>query len=148
MPIYNVLIARNTVVNTAGQWMSYINTVFVNADARAFGTATLGIEVRANSITANRPNLYSQTEEYAGTEGYVNMMRVENFSGYESSAEPRLLGSIFVDNGCTNCDVGVRIGTGAGGTTILNTTLVNSPLAIDDWATTSTPEKSTRTVTR
>ncbi|MEP7098901.1 MAG: hypothetical protein ABI781_00235, partial [Burkholderiales bacterium] len=85
MPIYNVLIARNSVVNTLRQWGSYINSVFVNADARAFGIATLGVEMRANQVTANVPNLSNPMEEYAGTEGIMNMMRVENYESYESS---------------------------------------------------------------
>ena len=147
-PIYNVLLAGNKVANSNGRWTSYINSVFVNADAKAFGIATIGVEMRANEITANRPNVSSAWEEYAGTEGYVNMMRVENYNGYESSPVPRLLGSLLADNVCRYCDVAVRIGTGAGGSTILNTRLIDSASAVDDWATTSTPEKSIDTVIR
>ena len=146
MPIYNVLIARNTIVNSTQQWGSYINSVFVNSDALAFGIATLGVEMRSNLLTANVPNLYSSTEEYAGTEGYMNMMRVENYASYQSSVMPRQLGTIIANNTCTHCDVAVRVGTGAGGTTILNTVLVNSAAAFSDSATTSTSEQSTNTV--
>ena len=148
MPIYNVLIARNQVSNSTGRWMSYINSVFVNADARSFGIATLGIEMRANHITANRPNVSSAVEEYANTEGYMNMMRVENYSGYESSVVPRMLGSIIENNSCTRCDVGVRIGTGAGGTTLLQTRLIDSGEAFSDSASTVGTERSTDTVSR
>ena len=148
MPIYNVLVANNTVSNTTKNWMSYINAVFVNSDARAFGIANLGLEVRRNRITGNVPNQSSQTEEYANTEGFMNMMRVENYGGYESSPMPRMLGSILQGNTCTTCDVAVRVGTGAGGTTVLGTQLVNTPALWTDWATTSTPEKSTGTVVR
>lgn len=149
MPIYNVLIARNSVVNTLRQWGSYINSVFVNADARAFGIATLGVEMRANQVTANAANLSNPLEEYAGTEGFMNMMRVEHYDGYESSATPRLLGSILVGNGCTNCYIGMRIGTGAGGSTILGTRLINSGAALEDSAATANRgEKSTNTVLR
>ena len=128
--------------------MSYVNSVFVNADARAFGIATLGVEMRANQIVANRPNVSSRQEEYAGTEGFVNLMRVENYDGYESSAVPRLLGSILAGNACTHCDVAVRVGTGAGGTTILGSRPAGSTAALADWATTSTREQSSDTVSR
>ncbi len=148
MPIYNVLIGGNRIVNSNGRWMSYVNSVFVNADARAFGIATIGVEIRSNSIVANRPNVSSGWEEYANTEGFMNMMRVENYDGYESSVMPRLLGSILSDNACTNCDVAVRVGTGAGGTTILGMQMTNTPSVLADWATTSTREQSKDTVTR
>ncbi len=148
MPIWNVRIVGNKISNTSRRWMSYVNAVFVNADARAFGIANLGIEMRSNDLVANAPNVSSAWEEYAGTEGYVNMMRVENYAGYESSSAPRLLGSILSNNRCTNCDVAVRIGTGAGGTTILDSQLINSRSTLDDWATTSTGEKATATVMR
>ena len=146
MPIYNVLIARNTIVNTTQQWGSYINSVFVNGDAQAFGIATLGVEMRSNLLTTNQPNLSSAYEEYAGTEGYMNMMRIESSNAYVSSTMPRLLGSILANNTCTNCAVAVRVGTGAGGTTILGTQLVNGGQMTDDWATAGTSEKSTGTV--
>ncbi len=146
MPIYNVLIAGNTVVNSSRDWMSYINAVFVNSDARAFGIGLLGIEMRANALTANVPNVSSSQEEYANVEGYMNMMRVENYDGYESSVMPRLLGTIMTGNTCTSCETAVRIGTGAGGTTILDTHFVNVGQQLDDWATTSTQERSTGTV--
>ena len=70
MPIWNVRIAGNRISNSNGRWMSYVNAVFVNADARAFGIANLGIEMRANDITANAPNVSSSWEEYAGMEGF------------------------------------------------------------------------------
>ena len=148
MPIWNVRVIGNQVSNSNGRWMSYVNAVFVNSDARAFGIANLGIEVRSNSLVANVPNVSSSWEDYASMEGYANMMRVENYAGYESSTMPRLLGSILSNNRCTNCDVAVRVGTGAGGTTILGTALVNGRAMLDDWATTSTREQSVATVVR
>ena len=147
-PIYNVLIAKNQIVNTTGRWMSYVNAVFVDADARAFGIAMLGIEMRSNRVTANLPNVTSATEEYAGVEGFMTMMRVENTASYESSTTPQLLGTLMTGNLCTNCSTAVRIGTGAGGTTIVGSQLVNSAAALSDWATTSSSEKSTGTVVR
>lgn len=136
-PIYNVRIQDNQVSNTTHNWLSHINAMFVNTDARAFGTGLLGIEVRGNRVTANTPNLATPTEEYAGTEGYTNMMRVENYSTWESMAQPRVLGTIYQRNACTNCDVAVRIGTGVGGTVISNTTLSNSRALTSNSAVTS-----------
>ena len=62
------------------------------------------------------------------------------------SPMPRLLGTILANNTCQNCAFAVRVGTGAGGTTILNQQLINGGALLDDWATTSTAEKSVGTV--
>lgn len=145
-PIYNVRIVGNTVSNTTRQWLSYMSAVFVNADARAFGIAMTGIEFRDNRLVANSPNLSTQYEEYAGEEGYFNMMRVENYQRYESMTPPRVLGTIFQDNACVDCAVDYRIGTGAGGTVISGARHVGGGQLIDDWATTVTRERSTDTV--
>lgn len=146
MPIYNVRIAGNSVVNTTSQWSSYVSAVFVNADARAFGLANLGIEIRDNTMTANSPNVSSSYEEYVGTEGFVGMMRVENYAIYESMSMPRQLGTIFQRNQCSNCDTAFRIGTGAGGTVLSSNPRGSSTAFLEDWATTRTREKSTDTV--
>ncbi len=147
MPQYNVIVSGNRVSNTNGRWMSYLNSVFVNVDAQDFGIATIGVEVKSNQLTANRPNATSSWEDYANAEGYMNMMRVESNAPYQTLA-PRLLGAIFSGNACTNCDVALRIGTGAGGTTISNMQLVDTPILSTDWATTSSAQKSTGTVVR
>jgi hypothetical protein len=145
-PMYNVRIAGNVVRNTGGQWMSYVSAIFVNADARAFGTAMTGIEVRNNQLQTHTPNLSSSWEEYAGNEGFFAMTRFENYASYEASASPRILGTLFQANTCTNCDVGVRLGTGAAGTVLWNNPLVNSPSLWADWATGSSAEKSVGTL--
>lgn len=145
MPIYNVRIAGNSVSNTRSQWSSYINAVFVNADAKAFGIANLGIEIRDNRLVANSPNVSSNYEEYVGIEGFMNMMRVENYSGYESMSVPRQLGTVIQRNQCDNCDVAFRIGTGAGGTVLSQNQRSSSRELMTDWATTTTREKSVAT---
>jgi hypothetical protein len=88
----------------------------------------------------------SNTEDYANMEGYMNLMRVETYGSYQTSLMPRVLGTILNTCACTNCATAVRIGTGAGGTTILNTQLIDSPTLLSDWATTSTSETSSNTV--
>lgn len=146
--IYNVEVARNRIVNTGGQWMSYINAVFVNIDARPFGIATLGIDIRDNDITANSPNVTSSFEEYAHQEGFANMMRIETLVAIESPADPRLLGTLLTGNSCTHCDVAVRVGTGAAGTTVIGTRLIDSGTLLTDTATTWAPDLSTYTYVR
>jgi hypothetical protein len=147
-PIYTVLVKDNRVSDSSRQWMAYINIVQVNNDGSAFGTGTIGIEVRNNFVTANVPNFYSTEEEYAGTEGMKAYMPLETFGFYESTTIPRVLGTIFTGNTCTNCDVAVRLGTGSTGTTIVNQHLVNSPVLSTDTSSVPTGELSTATVIR
>jgi hypothetical protein len=120
--------------------------VFVNHDELPFGIATLGNEIRSNHLTANIPNTVLPGEEYAGLEGFMNMMRVETYNPYQDPPIPRLLGTIFANNGCTNCAFAIRLGTGAGGTTILNQTYFNGGALLEDSPTTPSTETSTGTV--
>ena len=145
-PHYNIRIAKNRISNTTGNWTSHINAVFVNADAKAFGIAKLGIEIRDNQITANRPNISNPNEDYTGSEGYMNLMKVENYSLYETMSLPRMLGTIFQRNVCTNCDVAVRLGTGAGGSILSGTQLVNSTNLWTNTRTTVSGETATATI--
>ena len=98
--IYGVSIKGNQISNTTRNWMSYINIVMTSGDGIAFGTGTIGIEVRSNTITANRPNVYSTQEEYASTEGMTARMPLESGGYYESTSIPKLLGTIFDSNTC------------------------------------------------
>ena len=148
MPIYNVRIARNKVSNQTGHWMSYIASVFVNSDARPFGIANIGIEIRSNQIVANRPNVTSSTEEYANQEGFMTMMRIESQAENRSETEPRLLGTIISGNTCSNCRHALRLGTGAVGTTIVDAPWSALPGGIDDWATLGSDQKSEATIIR
>ncbi len=136
-PIYDVRIANNSISNRSRHWLSYITAVFVNGDARAFGTAMLGIEIRGNRLLANRLNLSSRNEEYAGSEGYVSMMRVEDYDRYEAMPAARVLGTIFQDNWCINCLVAYRIGTGAAGTVISGAQSPKAGKLFDNWKTTA-----------
>jgi hypothetical protein len=146
--IYGISIKGNQISNTTRNWMSYINVVMTNGDGIAFGTGTIGIEVRNNTITANRPNVYSAQEEYASTEGMTARMPLESGGYYESSTIPKLLGTIFDSNTCNYCDVAVRIGTGSNGTVINNTKLLGTPVLFTDTSVVGSGEKSTATVVR
>ena len=115
LPIYGVRIQNNTISNASREWPSYINVAFVRRDATDFGIGTIAVEIRNNIIMANRPNLALATEESGVFEGYLNMMRVEG--EYENqSNQTRLLGTIFQNNTCVDCDVGFKVRDGARGT--------------------------------
>jgi hypothetical protein len=134
-PIYNVRIAGNRISNSNGLWMSYINVVFVNKDPSPFGIASTGIEIRNNTLTANVPNVSSSIEDYAGGEGYVNVMRSEPPSG-QLNGTPPLLATAFQGNQCINCSTAFIIGTGAYGTTLIdNQPGISSPAFLADWHT-------------
>ncbi|WP_340268387.1 right-handed parallel beta-helix repeat-containing protein [Sphingobium mellinum] len=145
-PIYNVDIQNNEVKNLTLSWPSYMTSVFVNADARAFGIAMLGIVFRDNSLLAHSPPFTLNSEEYAGNEGYFAMMRVENYTRYEPMTGPRVLGTIFQRNSCTDCEVGYRVGTGSGGTVISGARTLGSGKLFDNWKTTSSSEQAVNTV--
>ena len=115
LPIYGVRIQNNAISNESREWPSYINVAFVRRDAADFGIGTIGVEIRNNIIRANRPNLVLISEESGGAEGFISMMRVEG--EYENrSNQTRLLGTIFQNNTCMNCDIGFKVRDGARGT--------------------------------
>jgi hypothetical protein len=135
-PIYNVRIRNNTASNSTGLWMSYVTVVFANQDATNFGTADIGIEVRGDSLTANVPNVTSTTEDYAGQEGYMNLMRISATSAGQLGTTPMLLGTIFQNDQCINCSLPFVIGTGAYGTTLINNQPPSStPNFLSNWQT-------------
>lgn len=134
-PIYNVRIRDNKVGNSTGLWMSYLNVVFVNTDQTNFGVADIGIEIGNNSLSANTPNLISMTEDYAGREGFMNLMRSEA-SGGKLTTTPMVLGSIFQSNQCQNCSTAFTLGTGSYGAVLShNQPTLNSPNFLADWKT-------------
>ncbi|WP_342617494.1 glycosyl hydrolase family 28-related protein [Rhodoferax sp. GW822-FHT02A01] len=115
-PLYGVRIAGNTVTNTTGEWRSYISVLFVRMDEQDFGVGTIGVEVRDNMMRANTPNLTMPQEESGGAEGYVNRMHAEGPGQVQSLNQTRLLGTIFQNNTCVGCNIGVIVRDGAKGT--------------------------------
>jgi Pectate lyase superfamily protein len=110
----NTVIEDNRVANRTGNWMSHIILVCVSADETTFGVGQLGIEVRRNMILANLPNLTSAREEYAAHEGYAAMVRIEA-SQPPPGFLPKLIGPIFQDNTCVNCERPFTVGAGVAG---------------------------------
>ena len=127
VPIYGLRIQDNIISNATREWPSYINVSFVRRDASDFGIGTIGVEIRNNFIKANRPNLSLINEESGTAEGYINMMRLE-VEYKDPSNQTRLLGTIFQNNTCVDCDVGFKVRDGARGTVQDGDKSISSPL--------------------
>jgi hypothetical protein len=116
VPMYGVRIADNRITNTSSQWRSYISVLFVRMDEQDFGIGTIGVEVRGNLLQTNSPNLFMPQEEAGGIEGFVNRMNTEGPTQALSKDQTRLLGTIFQNNQCLNCEQGIVVRDGAKGT--------------------------------
>jgi len=118
MPIYGVRIDGNTIINSDNEWASYIALRFVRIDATEFGIGTIGIEVRRNTLKANSPNISLPHEEVADREGFTNRMHAEGPTQAMAKDQTRLLGTIFQNNHCYNCDTALLIREGAKATVL------------------------------
>jgi hypothetical protein len=118
-PMYNVRISGNHISNSDRVWMSYTAAVFVNSDPTAFGIADTGIEIRNNTLTANNPNVTTATEDCVSQEGFMNVMRSQS-SGGTLTDSPMLIGTIFQDDKCADCNTAFVIGTGDYGTDLIS----------------------------
>jgi hypothetical protein len=116
VPIVGVRIANNSITNTTKQWRSYISIMFVRADEQDFGIGTIGVEVRNNTLQANSPNLTMPQEGAGVAEGFINRMHAEGSTQALSKNQTRLLGTIFQNNKCLSCEIGVIVRDGAKGT--------------------------------
>jgi hypothetical protein len=112
-PMYRVRIANNSIANTTGEWRSYISVMFVRMDEEEFGVGTTGVEVRNNRLVANVPNLTQAQEESGGAEGFINRMHAEGPSQALSKSQNRLLGTVFQNNHCEGCNIGLIVRDGA-----------------------------------
>ncbi len=116
VPMYGVRIADNSITNTARQWRSYVSLMFVRLDEPDFGIASIGVEVRNNTLQANSPNLLMPQEGAGNVEGFVNRMHAEGPTQSLSKNQTRLLGTIFQNNQCTGCEQDIVVRDGAKGT--------------------------------
>jgi hypothetical protein len=121
-PMYVVRIANNQIINTKGEWRSYISVMFVRMDEYEFGVGTTGVEVRNNRLVANTPNLTQPQEESGGAEGFINRMHTEGQTQLRSMNQTRLLGTVLQDNQCSGCNIGVIVRDGAQGSVQDNNT--------------------------
>jgi len=117
-PMLGIRIVGNTVSNSQGEWPSSIHLAFVRMDEADFGVGTLGVEIRDNTVQANRPNVSLSEEESGGVEGYVARARFEGESQGRSKNQMRLLGTIFQNNRCAACNTGWVVREGAVGTVL------------------------------
>jgi hypothetical protein len=116
-PMYDVSVRGNRISNSDGVWMSYVDVVFVSKDLAAFGTADTGIEIRNTQLIANQPNVTSTLEDYAGQEGFMNLMRIQIAAGQPVDS-PMVVGTIFQSDRCGDCSAPFVLGTGAYGTVL------------------------------
>jgi hypothetical protein len=126
VPMYGIRIANNCITNTTGQWLSSINVMFVRMDEPDFGIGAIGVEVRNNSLRANVPNLLMPQESDDG-EGFVNRMHGEGPAQALSTDQTRLLGTIFQNNTCVGCEIGVIVRDGARGTVQDGNSIIAAP---------------------
>jgi hypothetical protein len=115
-PMVGVRIAQNTISNSGGEWPSYVHLAFVRMDASDFGFGSMGIEVRENTLHANTPNISLTKEESGAAEGFIARSYFEGPAQGLERNQPRLLGTIFQNNQCIGCNVGVIVREGAQGT--------------------------------
>lgn len=115
-PMYGVKVARNTIANSTGEWPSYIHLAFVRVDEPAFGLGSIGIEIRDNTLQGNQPNISLREEESGGAEGLIARARFEGETQGKSKNQTRMLGTIFQNNRCNACNIGVMVREGAAAT--------------------------------
>jgi hypothetical protein len=127
VPIVGVRIANNSITNTTKQWRSYISVMFVRTDEQDFGIGTIGVEVRNNTLQANSPNLTMPQQEPGEAEAFINRMHAEGPTQALSKNQTRLLGTIFQDNKCLGCEIGVIVRDGAKGTVQDGNTVIAAP---------------------
>lgn len=125
-PMFGLRIANNAVNNTNRQWPSYVNINFTRQDSSNFGVANIGTEVRNNRMIASSPNLLMPQEIRASSEGYAAMMYGEGPSQSLALTEPRILGTVFQGNSCTNCTQLIVNGE-ATRTTVQESNLLTTP---------------------
>lgn len=129
---YNINISGNAIANTTRLWMSHIVLASVSSDVEPYGVAQIGIAVRRNTITANVPNVVSSKEDYASQEGFVALMHIEPAGGH-TGPTPTILGTVFQNDTCQNCDHPFVIGTGTVGSALVdNNPTMKQPNALSD----------------
>ena len=110
----DVLAEGNAIASTTGAWMPYVIVANVRSDPSSLGTGEIGIAIRRNQITANVPNLTTNTEEYASHEGFAALVHVEN-DNKQLTGLPAMLGVIMQSNVCDRCESAYLTGTGSVG---------------------------------
>ncbi|HWZ14726.1 MAG TPA: glycosyl hydrolase family 28-related protein [Mucilaginibacter sp.] len=110
----------NQVINTEGKRPAYIAVFLAQVKSdKLFGTGTLGVEVRRNTVQAYLPNLKKGT--VANGEGYFNYVYDENYRGSTREyTTAGILGTVFENNKAINTDHAYKISSGVHHTIIVN----------------------------
>ena len=132
-PAYNNQIVGNNVADLDGS-----NGVFIGAhttqsqQTNTFGTSVINLDVRNNTLTAHSPNVPAVVDDNF-PEGYLNYLGFQQNGGtYVDEKIPAVLGSVFQNNTAVNCANALYLNSGAYGTLVCNTTLVNTPNLLQD----------------
>ena len=132
IPMYNNQIINNQVANTDGSNGVFIGVHVVQyLQARTFGTAVVGLEVRGNELRAGVPSVPAVVDA-SFPEGYLNYLQYQPGGYYEEEGIGSIVGSIFENNRAINCASGVYLNSGSYNTAVCHTDLVNSGNEISD----------------
>jgi len=115
--VLNTQILGNTVTDN-----NYLRPAAISAVPREdnqnnnFGTAIIGLEIRANSVTGTSPNtLYSNTQlddSKALSEGINLYWQWQTISNFSDNGTPSLLGTVVQGNHLTNSSVAFELDSG------------------------------------
>lgn len=142
----NIEINNNTLINTSGQFSTFIAvTLQLNTQNAFWGESVIGVEVRNNKITARSGAPY-----YRNTDGYKNLAVYQSSAPYVEQGRGALTGTVFQGDTCANCAAAYTVSTGAIDTTIWNPVTTTSPgivsMPVTDWVFPNTTTRSLGTV--
>lgn len=132
-PMYNIQVVNNTVSDLNGKMGVFIGMHPIqHINPKAFGTQTIGFEVRNNTVTAHSPNTPAVVDN-TYPNGYLNYLEFHiTNQGYQDEDIPVLLGSIFQNNKAVNCNTALYLNSASYNTLVCNMQLTNTSKAIDD----------------
>jgi len=121
----------NQVIDTDGKRTAYISVFLAQVKSdKLFGTGTIGVEVRRNTIQAYLPNL--KKASVGNGEGYFNYVYDGDAKGstrdYNTAG---ILGTVFENNKAINTDVAYTISSAVHHTIIVNSQQENVKIFLD-----------------
>ncbi len=100
-PVWNTLIANNTVSNPAGQRLAFVAVALAQIGAGLHGNSVLGVEMRSNSLNSFHPGLNASETAGVNTDGYWDLITPDG-TYPEIPGTPGMLGTLFSDNAALN----------------------------------------------
>lgn len=143
---WNTLVDGNEMIDTDGRRAAFVSMLLAQAkEERLFGTGTIGLEVRRNTVQAFVPNV---TKSGIKGEGYFNCMgdgMVKN--PMFDPKTPGILGTIFENNTAVNAENSYIVGSGAHQTIILKAKNTNVTVPLKDMVNEQTKTGAQFTIT-